>query len=139
MTENLEKAHYPSKKFHVSIQSKLTATTDEGLVRILLQNIFSNALKYSSKIETPNIEFGKVRKSNKEYFYVRDNGVGFQIQYKDKIFQPFQRLHVDSEFEGVGVGLATVDRIIKKLQGDVIVESTPGRSTTFYFHFGEKS
>jgi PAS domain S-box-containing protein len=134
-----EKAAYSEKNYRVNIQGGLTALTDDGLVRILIQNLLSNAFKYSSKVEEPIIEFGVTSKRGKNYYFVRDSGIGFESQQVEKILQPFQRLHMDNEYHGVGIGLATVDRIIKKLKGDLIVESNPGSGSTFYFYLGENS
>lgn len=138
-TADQEKAAYSEKNYRVKIQEGLTALTDDGLVRILIQNLLSNAFKYSSKVEEPTIEFGAATKRGKSYYFVRDTGIGFESQHFEKILQPFQRLHMDNEYQGVGIGLATVDRIIKKLKGDLIVESNPGSGSTFYFYLGENS
>ncbi len=106
-------------------------TSDKGLVRILFENLISNAVKYSSNSEVPKVEFGSIEMSNNSCFYVRDNGTGFDIRYKDKVFQPFQRLHRETDYPGVGVGLATVYRIVKKLGGEIDVNSEVGAGSTF--------
>jgi light-regulated signal transduction histidine kinase (bacteriophytochrome) len=134
-----EKRVYPENIYQVTLEQGLTITTDEGLARILLENLISNAFKYSSKTENPCIHFGRSQIENQGYFFVRDNGIGFDPQHKEKILQPFQRLHMDTEYQGIGVGLATVDRIIKKLKGDLLIESSPGQGSTFYFHLGENT
>jgi signal transduction histidine kinase len=100
----------------------------------MLENLLSNAWKYSAKVEQARIEFGvKKEKNGFSVFYVRDNGAGFDINRADKLFRPFQRLHSDNEFPGTGVGLASVQRIIHKHGGRIWVEAAVGQGATFYF------
>ena len=106
---------------------------DPTLVKLVFQNLISNALKYSRPRPLAVIEIGQTPESA---FFVRDNGVGFNMKYADKLFGVFQRLHTAEEFEGTGVGLATVQRIIKKHQGRVWVEAELNKGATFYFTLG---
>ena len=123
---------HPSYRFDADVTQNLEAKGDRRLVSIALDNLLTNALKYSSKSESPRIAFGTTLKSSIEVFYVRDNGVGFNMQYAHKLFTPFQRLH-GAEFEGTGIGLATVQRVINRHNGKIWAESEPGKETTFYF------
>lgn len=106
---------------------------DPGSIRIVLTNLITNALKYSSKVSEPVIEIGSVNEENKIIYYVKDNGAGFDMKYYGKLFRVFQRLHNAKEFDGTGVGLAIVDRIIKRHNGEVWAESERGVGSVFYF------
>jgi light-regulated signal transduction histidine kinase (bacteriophytochrome) len=106
---------------------------DPTLTRQVFQNLISNALKYSRPRSPAVIEIGETEKEGEQAIFVKDNGVGFNMKYSDKLFGVFQRLHVAEEFEGTGIGLATVERIIKKHGGRVWVEAELDRGATFYF------
>ena len=118
------------------IEPGLKAHGDATLIRILLDNLLSNAWKFTQQNDTALIQVGKQEQASGTVFYVRDNGIGFDPVYKEKIFQPFQRLHRHDEFPGSGVGLAIVDRVIQRHQGEIRVDSKPGVGTTFYFTLG---
>lgn len=125
----------PERQVDFLIQPGLTATGDARLLRLVLQNLLGNAWKFSRNNPSARVEFG-FRSNNGEpsrMFFVRDNGAGFDMAGAGRLFTPFQRLHTSSEFEGVGVGLATVKRIIQRHGGSITAESTPGRGATFYF------
>lgn len=109
---------------------------DPGLIRQVFINLLSNAVKYSQPREEAVIEVGQIQVNGGMAFYVRDNGVGFNMKYADKLFGVFQRLHPVSEFEGTGIGLATVDRIIRRHGGRVWVEAEEKKGATFYFTIG---
>lgn len=111
----------------------LMATADKNLVQILLENLLSNALKFTAYQKHTIIEVGETQRDEKTWFYVADNGAGFDMRFSDKLFQAFQRLHSQDEFEGVGIGLATVQRIINLHGGQIWVDSRPGEGATFYF------
>src|SRR6266498_1228493 len=116
-----------------SITPDLMVEADPHLMHIVLENLLSNAWKFTSKREQTVIEFGQKAYVKERTFYVRDNGVGFNMDYADKLFGVFQRLHSVSEFPGTGVGLATVQRIISIHGGHIRAESAEGKGTTFYF------
>lgn len=118
----------------LQIAPGLAARADAGLMRIVLHNLLANALKYSSKAETPRIEFGsEPGDGGATTFYVRDNGVGFDTTNAKRLFKPFQRLHKRSDFAGSGIGLATAARIVQRHGGRIWAESAPGRGATFRF------
>ncbi len=123
----------------VRIQPGLHADGDETLLRAMLQNLLENAWKFTSKIDKAVIEVGGEEPNETQTFYVRDNGAGFDMQYADKLFKPFQRLHSDSEFQGTGIGLATVARIVARHGGQIWAESEPGRGTTIRFTLSPQS
>jgi PAS domain S-box-containing protein len=106
---------------------------DPVLMKQVLTNLLSNAIKFSRMRDQPVVEIGATEKDGRKVFFVRDNGVGFDMRYADKIFGVFQRLHNDRDFEGTGVGLAIVHRIIELHGGTIWVESVPGKGTTFFF------
>jgi len=109
---------------------------DPILLRQVFQNLISNALKYSRPRALAIIEIGQAEVNGLTSIFVRDNGVGFSMKYADKLFGVFQRLHRSVDFEGTGVGLATVLRIIKKHQGKVWAEAELNKGATFYFTLG---
>lgn len=117
----------------ISIIPDLMVEADPHLMHIVLENLLSNAWKFTSKRDHTIIEFGQKAHAKERTFYVRDNGVGFNMEYADKLFGVFQRLHSISEFPGTGVGLATVQRIISIHGGHIWAESAEGKGTTFYF------
>jgi PAS domain S-box-containing protein len=121
-----------SRKIHWSIQDNMLDHGDEQLLRLLMQNLLDNAWKFTRDADEARIDIGQSCSDNNCVYYVRDNGVGFDMQYADKVFMPFQRLHAD-EFEGTGIGLATVQRIVQRHGGNVWAETMPGAGTTFYF------
>ena len=106
---------------------------DYSLIKQVVINLISNAIKYSSKTPKPVIEIGANDKETEVVYYVKDNGVGFDMKYVHKLFGVFQRLHSVEEYEGTGVGLAIIQRIINKHNGKVWAESNPGKETVFYF------
>ncbi len=110
----------------------VTADGDEGALRIALENLLRNAWKFSEKTPAARIEFGRAGDGS---YFVRDNGVGFDPAYAKKLFQPFQRLH-GAEYAGTGIGLAIVDRIVRRHEGKIWGESKPGEGATFFFTLG---
>ena len=108
-------------------------TGDTNAIRQVWTNLIANAIKYSAPREQPVIEIGSLMHEGQTAFYIRDNGVGFDEQYKEKLFKVFQRLHSVSEFEGTGIGLAIVEKIVSKHGGRVWVEAKEGEGACFYF------
>ncbi|UPT69259.1 MAG: ATP-binding protein [Sphingobacteriales bacterium JAD_PAG50586_3] len=106
---------------------------DKALIECVLVNLLSNAIKYSSKKEKPSIEVSSTVENNEVIFCVKDNGAGFEMEYADKLFGVFQRLHSVEEFEGTGVGLATAHRIINKHGGRIWAEGEVEKGASFYF------
>jgi signal transduction histidine kinase len=117
----------------VVIQPDLVATADAQLLGIVLTNLLGNAWKFSRKTASPCIELGGREADGVWTFFVRDNGAGFDMAYADRLFGAFQRLHSAEDFEGTGIGLATVQRIIHRHGGRIWAESVPLQGTTFYF------
>ena len=132
IVKNLQE-NEPQRKVKIDIQPGLKADVDDGLIRIVLQNLLGNAWKYSSTKPNAHIEFGQITQNSESVFFVRDDGVGFDMQYADKLFGAFQRLHKANEFEGTGIGLATVQRIIHRHGGIIWAQSEPDKGATFYF------
>ncbi len=128
---------FPGREVDVQIAEKLQARGDARLLRIALRNIIGNAWKYTEKTAQPRIEFGCQTKGEGAVFFVRDNGTGFDMKYVHKLFDAFQRLHGRDEYEGTGIGLAIVHRIIKRHQGEIWAEGDPGQGAIFYFRLGD--
>jgi PAS domain S-box-containing protein len=129
----------PQRRVAVEIAPGLSAHGDPRLLRIALQNLLENAWKYTGRTAGARIEFGCGHASDERVFHVRDNGAGFDMAYAHKLFAPFQRLHSPHEFEGSGVGLASVSRVIKRHRGRIWAESTVGEGATFYFTLAPES
>lgn len=123
----------PEQKAVFEITPGLAAYADEQLMRAVLDNLLGNAAKFSSRKSDARVEFGWERQLGETVYFVRDNGVGFNMAYANKLFGAFQRLHASSEFEGTGVGLASAQRIIARHGGRIWAEGEPGRGATFYF------
>jgi len=123
---------YGQRKVDVKIADGLVAECDGALVRIVLENLLDNAWKFTANREQAVIQFGAIEKEGETVYFVQDNGVGFDMEYSEKLFNPFQRLHGE-EFEGTGIGLATVARIIHRHGGRIWAHGTPGVGATFYF------
>jgi light-regulated signal transduction histidine kinase (bacteriophytochrome) len=111
---------------------------DPGLAKQVFANLISNAVKYTQPRKPARIEIGVTEANGEQAIFVRDNGVGFDMQYADKLFGVFQRLHPSSDFEGTGVGLATVARILRKHGGRIWAEGEEGKGAAFYFTFGRE-
>lgn len=122
----------PDRAVDARIQPGLTVHGDRRLLGDMFENLLANAWKFTSKTERARIELGQARGGSIATLYVRDNGVGFDMAYEHKLFQPFQRLH-GSTFEGSGIGLATVARIVDRHGGRIWAESKPGAGAVFYF------
>jgi signal transduction histidine kinase len=123
----------PGRRLDVSIEPDLHAQGDSRLLRVAIENLFGNAWKFTRNKDQARLGFGQSHSPEGTVFFVRDNGVGFDMAHSKQLFVPFQRLHSDSEFEGTGIGLATVQRVIRCHGGRIWAESTPGLGSTFYF------
>ncbi len=115
------------------IQPGVVAQGDPRLVRVVLENLLNNAWKFTRKTSEARIEFGTLPGDGETAFFVRDNGAGFDMNYVGKLFGAFQRLHAPDEYEGTGIGLATVQRIVRRHGGRAWAEGQPGQGATFYF------
>ena len=123
----------PERKVVFDLMPGMSCVADRQLLRIALVNLFGNALKYSAPREETRLRFEAVVEDNKPVYCIRDNGVGFDMAYADKLFGAFQRLHSSQEFAGSGIGLAIVDRIIRKHGGRIWAESAPEQGAAFFF------
>jgi PAS domain S-box-containing protein len=123
----------PERVAETEIQKGMVEKGDRNLVQVALLNLLGNAWKYTKNNPVTKIEFGSFLKDNATVYYIRDNGVGFDMRYVDKLFGAFQRLHSVTEFEGTGIGLATVQRIIRRHHGNIWAESEVNKGSTFYF------
>jgi PAS domain S-box-containing protein len=126
----------PGRRVEVSIEPGCIALGDPQLLRVLMQNLLENAWKYSRKADPARIAFGRETLAGETVFFVRDNGVGFDMKYADRLFSPFQRLHKPEEFEGSGIGLATVARVAHRHGGRVWAEASPDQGATLRFTLG---
>ncbi|WP_347332353.1 sensor histidine kinase, partial [Marinimicrobium locisalis] len=129
----------PNRATEINIQDEVRAPVDRHFFGMLLSNLFDNAWKYSSQKEVTRFSFGFEEKEGERIYFVKDNGDGFDMRYADRLFAPFSRLHKSEEFEGVGIGLATVQRIITRHGGRIWAESRPGEGATFYFTLWERN
>ena len=130
----------PSRPVKFVAQPGVHVQGDSRLLRIALENLIGNAWKFTSKVENPTIEFGSAPAANIDgiapghtVYFIKDNGAGFDMQYVDRLFTAFQRLHGDRDFKGSGIGLATVSRIIRRHHGTIGAESEVGHGAKFSF------
>jgi light-regulated signal transduction histidine kinase (bacteriophytochrome) len=123
----------PGRHVDVEIQDDLMVEADSRLLRVALDNLLGNAWKFNGKEPHPRIQFGSVETAGRTVYFVRDNGAGFSMEHAGNLFGPFQRLHRDTEFEGTGIGLAIVQRVIHKHGGTISAEASVGGGATFYF------
>ncbi|MCL4799639.1 MAG: PAS-domain containing protein [Burkholderiales bacterium] len=123
----------PERRHEWTIEPGLRANADRRLIMIVLQNLLGNAWKYTRNAPVSQVRFGQAEREGGRAFFIRDNGAGFDPDYAGKLFKPFQRLHGADEFEGTGIGLATVHRIVARHDGVVWAEGRPGEGATFWF------
>lgn len=131
------KSLYPETSFEFNIAPSLPAQGDANLLRLVIENLMSNACKFSSRSPHPQVIVDMVQQGENLVYYVKDNGTGFDMAYADKLFVPFQRLHRNEEYPGTGIGLVIVQRIVTRHGGRVWTEASPGNGATFYFTLGE--
>ncbi len=129
---------HPDQNVNVEIESNMEVYADASLLRVVMNNLLSNAWKFTSKSPAAVIKVGKTTNDREPAIYVQDNGVGFNEQNADKLYLTFQRMHGGDEFQGSGIGLATVKRIIQRHAGRVWAKSRPGEGATFYFSLPPK-
>jgi light-regulated signal transduction histidine kinase (bacteriophytochrome) len=123
----------PERQVEFNIMDGVEAVGDANLLYSILQNLLSNAFKFTSRCKIARISFGTKEKDGENVYYINDNGAGFDMKYADKLFRPFQRLHPASEFPGTGIGLATVQRIVERHGGKVWAEGEVGKGASFNF------
>ncbi|MCM0084254.1 PAS domain S-box protein [Geomonas sp. Red32] len=129
---NLERAE-PERKVAWDIEEGLRAEGDDRMLEVVLQNLLGNAWKYTSRTEEPRIRFYAEERDGRRFFCISDNGAGFDMAHASRLFQPFQRLHRQDEFTGIGIGLATVQRIVVRHGGEIEASGEPGKGATFRF------
>lgn len=129
----------PGRMVEFIIQPEIIAQGDSGLLRIVLEKLLENGWKYTGKHSKAKVEFGTMEAGDEKTFFVRDDGAGFDQKYADKLFGAFQRLHTIEEFEGTGIGLATVNRIVHRHGGRVWAEGEVEKGATFYFTLSHSS
>ncbi|MCH9051981.1 MAG: CHASE3 domain-containing protein [Proteobacteria bacterium] len=132
------KESQPDRDMTFKVARGVTAAGDEQLIKVALQNLLGNAVKYTGKTKQARIEFGVTNGDGRDVYFVRDNGAGFDMSYADKLFAPFQRAHAPAEFEGTGIGLATVQRIINRHSGTVWAEAEVDKGATFFFTLSQE-
>jgi len=125
--------NWPEGMFQMDIGALPVCMGDSDLLKQVWINLIGNSMKYSSRQAEPRIDIGAMGEATGTVYFVQDNGAGFDMQYADKLFKVFQRLHSQEEFEGTGVGLALVKRILDKHRGEIWAESSPGNGAVFYF------
>jgi light-regulated signal transduction histidine kinase (bacteriophytochrome) len=123
----------PDREVDVVIAPELKVKGDATLLRIALTNLLSNAWKCTGKTEHPHIEFGTIDNEGETVLFVSDNGAGFEMKHRERLFQPFQRLHGEQEFAGTGIGLPIVQRVVRRHGGRIWAEGRPGQGASFYF------
>ena len=135
VAEELRRAE-PERRMTIRIAPGVEVSADPRLLKVVMDNLLGNAWKYTGHTPDACIEFGTEEREGNTVYFVRDNGTGFDMAYASKLFLPFQRLHKTSEFPGIGIGLATVERIIHRHGGQIWAQSAVGEGATFYFTLG---
>ena len=133
VVKSLVQVEFLDREIQVTVMSAMKAQGDPGLVRIALETLIGNAWKFTSHAIKPEIEVGLEERGGKTVYYVRDNGAGFDKKYADKLFAPFQRLHTEKEFQGTGIGLSIVQRIVGRHGGKIWAEASVGAGAAFHF------
>ncbi|OGU07385.1 MAG: histidine kinase [Geobacteraceae bacterium GWC2_58_44] len=123
----------PERRAVISIADQLSVRADAELLKAAMDNLLQNAWKYTSKKETATIELGHKQEGDARIFFLRDNGAGFDMRFADRLFGPFQKMHREGEFEGMGIGLATVQRIIHRHGGRIWADAAVDAGATFFF------
>jgi light-regulated signal transduction histidine kinase (bacteriophytochrome) len=123
----------PEREVNWIAQPGMMAEADPRLMRIAFENLIGNAWKFTARTPDATVTFGSSPQDGKTVYFLRDNGAGFDMQYVDRLFTAFQRLHGERDFKGSGIGLATVSRIIRRHHGSIWAEAEPGKGATFFF------
>ncbi|UFS69763.1 ATP-binding protein [Geomonas sp. RF6] len=123
----------PERVVEIRIQEEVEATGDPDLLKVLFDNLLGNAWKFTGKTRDAVVEFGSTEIDGKVVYFVRDNGTGFDMAYADKLFSPFQRLHLEKDFPGTGIGLSIVQRIVHRHNGTIWAEAAVGKGAAFFF------
>jgi light-regulated signal transduction histidine kinase (bacteriophytochrome) len=131
------RATAPDRRVEFLVEEDLRCTGDAGLLALVVENLIGNAWKFTSKRPQAQIRFGHEEREGQVRYFVRDNGSGFDMALGEKLFAPFQRLHSDREFEGTGIGLATVQRVVARHNGRVWADAAVDQGATFYFTIGQ--
>jgi PAS domain S-box-containing protein len=126
----------PDRQIEFLVAKGVKARGDISLLRVVLENLLDNSWKFSTKQPFATIEFGSTHMDGRDVYFVRDDGAGFPMEFMDKLFKPFSRLHTESEFPGLGIGLTTVQRIIQRHGGRIWAEGAVGKGATFFFTLG---
>lgn len=129
----------PARRVEAHVSDGLAAQADPRLLRVMLENLLGNAWKFAAKQPVARIAVGQEERLEETLFFVRDNGAGFNMEHAKKLFTPFQRLHSEAQFEGTGIGLAIVHRVVTRHGGRIWAEASPGHGATFFFTLGEQS
>ncbi len=133
------RANDSERPVRLTVQPGVMADADPRLMRVAFENLVGNALKFTSKTADAGITFGETSREGQTVYFIRDNGAGFDMQYVDRLFTAFQRLHGDRDFKGSGIGLATVSRIVRRHNGEIWAEGETGKGATFYFTLTARS
>ena len=123
----------PARRMEFVIQNGISTAGDGRLLEVVLTNLLSNSVKFTGPRDPARIEFGQTSGEAEPTFYVRDNGVGFDMAYANTLFGAFQRLHKHGEFPGIGIGLATAQRVVRRHGGRIWADAKPNEGATFYF------
>jgi light-regulated signal transduction histidine kinase (bacteriophytochrome) len=126
-------AQAPERQLTYEVEAGMIVEGDLSLLRLLLQNLVENAVKFTTKQPKPKIIVAQTQFDGKITYYIQDNGAGFNMAYYDKLFGAFQRLHTAEDYPGTGIGLATVQRIVHRHNGKIWAQAAPGEGSTFYF------
>jgi len=129
----------PERQVKLVIEPGLLVQGDPTLLRVVLENLLGNAWKFSGKAEHARVEVGLLRDGAEATFFVRDNGAGFDMRYASKLFGAFQRLHSADEYQGTGIGLATVQRIVHRHGGRIWADANPGKGAVFFFTLASRT
>ena len=136
------KENDPQRDVHIEIRPNMKTNGDPQLLRLILENLLGNAWKFTKDKESAEIKFDFINNKDGVIFFVRDNGIGFDMKYEDKLFKPFQRLHKSEDFQGTGIGLASVKRMIERHNGRIWIHSIADHGTSLFFtlwHYPDKS